>query len=272
MPEPQYGGNSRFDHSNRAMDALHVIYPSPHLLAHDSWAVDLLEDPASARDWWNRIRVFRFGPLRFTVEMECSSEYRLTRQQILEIASWLKDRIDLPNLFLCGSHSPLSPRFPHSLSDVDLVCFIPFESFFKDLQYWCDIESKTRLIMDEGASLFHRGISCGFLLEDFLQFPFMHDAVELRSGDDRLWHITDEAKADILDKRWDAFIEDVNGNRSYQRVIDAIAELIGSHNIYQVATQSRWEDVGWSLTRPTWSALIRDWFNPPEKNEHEPGS
>lgn len=270
MPGSQRDRNFRLDRNNRITDASHVIYPSPHLLAHDPWVVDLLEDPGGAKDWWNRTRVFRFGPLRFTVEMECSSEYRLTRQQILEIASWVTDRIDLPDLYICGSHSPLSPRLPHSLSDVDLVCFIPFESFFDDVQHWCEIESRTRLIIDECGSHFRRGISCGFLLEDFLQFPFMHDAVELASGDDRFWHMTDNEKADILDKRWDSFVENVNGRRSYQRVIDAIAELIGSHKIYQVATQSRWEDVGWALTRPTWSALIRDWFNPVEEDEHGP--
>jgi hypothetical protein len=255
---------SRLENHNRAMDALHIIYPSPHALAHDPWAVDLIEDPGDAGDWCNRIRVFRFGPLRFTVEMECSSEYRLTQQQVLEIANWLTDRIELPNLFLCGSHSPLSPRFPHSLSDIDLVCCIPFEAFFNDVQYWCDIESKSRPTVDECARHFNRGISCGFLLEDFLRFPFMHDAVELTADNDRLWHLTDGEKADILDKRWDAFIEDIRTTRSYQRVIDAIAELIGPHKIHQVATQSRWEDVGWSLTRPTGRALIREWFNPPD--------
>jgi hypothetical protein len=272
MPRSQYEHDSLFEDNNRAMDAWHVIYPSPHLLAHDPWTVDLLEDPGSSGDWWNRVRVFRFGPLRFTVEMECSPEHRLTRPQLMEIASWLTDRIDLPNLFLCGSHSPLSPRLPHSLSDLDFVCFIPFEAFFSDVQYWCDIEAKTRLVIDDCESRFHRGISCGFLLEDFRKLPFMHDAVELTSGDDQFWRMTEEEKVDILGQRWDAFIEDANGQRSYQRVIDAIAELIGSHSIYQVATQSRWEDVGWSLTRPTWSALIRDWFNPPEEIEHGPES
>jgi hypothetical protein len=249
----------RLEQLHRAMDAFHVIHPEGRPMAQDPWTVDLLH-ARPTEDWWNSCRVFRFGPLRFTVELKCSKDNRMSREEIYALADKITSRVALPPLAICGSHSPLSPRYPHHLSDVDLVAFIPFDDFFADIGKWRRLEIETGRIVDRCSEESGVRVSCGFLLDDFKRFPFMHDSVDIVPETAGIWDLSTEAVIEILEERWREFVADVDGARTYQRVIDAVVELIGSHRVHQVVTQARWEDVAWSLTRPTWVALIGEWF------------
>lgn len=245
----------------RLMESVHVLAPLSRVAAHDPWHADLIatrHDKAPTA--LNETRVLSFGPLRLTVAVECSRRHRLPPEIMFRFADQLLERFSLPDLSICGSHSPLSPRLPHSRSDVDFVCFIPEDDFFSDVPAWCAVETDVKRYVSETPE-FHQRVECGFLLQPLKMMPFMFDAAPVMGPDrDNWWDLDDDGVRDVLASRWDQFVDATErSDPPWRGVIERLTSALDPLETLQVSTQPRWADVAWGLQSPQWHRLASEY-------------
>jgi len=246
----------RLDRLYRAMKGQHVLYPEYVPLAHDPWRIDLRQ-PVPA--WWDRYRLYNFGPLRMTVEVSGGPEHRVPCERVFEIVEWLGQRQALPRLALCGSQSPLSPKYPYERSDVDFVCFISFDELFSDIDYWCSTKQRVKSeLMPQCSAAFGLNVDCGFLLEEFRSFPFMMDAADVVGSNAReQWTWSVEQVVTTLEQRWEHFVTHQHEvQRECERLMATLQHFIGQESVVQVVAEVPWKDVIWWAQTPYWKTLF----------------
>lgn len=244
----------------RRSESQHVLFPALRANVHDPWSVDT---PAGVGAAWQDHRVYSFGPLRLTVRVDAGIEHRRTYTELRAIAGSILDQEDLPNLFVCGSQSPLCPRLPHSASDVDLVCFIPTRDFLSDVSRWIEIERRLAALTVRASQETGYSVDCGLLLNGFRHLPFMMDATAVDSDSDSMfWTYSKSEIAAELRRRWHRFASS-SANDEWREVLDALISQVGQARVLQAVAQARWDDVTWSMRSPHWRRLISSYFGTP---------
>lgn len=247
----------RLENLYRIIEAQHMIYPEYAPMIHDSWSVDM-RYPVPG--WWNSYRLLYFGMLRIVVEAQGDLKYRYPPETVFSIADWLRQRLPLPNLWLCGSHSPLSPRYPYHASDIDFVFFISLKNFFEQSEYWMDVMNDTQQkLLPACSRKFGIEVGCGLLAEEFRPFPFLMDAAELDSSQAiKQWDLSLEEVVTILEQRWLEFktSEDILIHNS-QEIIAQLIELFGQERLIQVVAGPRWDDLVAIKTDYRWIDLLK---------------
>lgn len=246
----------RLERLYRAMESHHLLYPSHTPDLHDPWRVDLLRD---APGWWNRFRVYTFGPLRITVEMDGSATYKMPGERVLEIARWILESQPLPNLAICGSQSPLSPRLPHGGSDLDFVCFVTLDDLLADPDRWCQLEARLKShVVPRCIETFGMEVDVGFLLQEFRSYPFLLDVADVDTPDALAqWDLDVGQVVAILERRLAEFTTQAGqAGSDCDRIVTALREAIGARPVVQVAAEARWRDVTWSMRTLQWRDLI----------------
>lgn len=237
----------RLDRLYRAMEGQHLLYPTRLPMLHDPWQISL-QRPTPG--WWNHYRVLRCGMLRITIEVDGGPEHRLPAATVLAMADWIRQRQPLPNLSICGSQSPLSPKYPYAGSDVDFVFFVPLEELFVNAQHWHTVLQHIQLeLMPQCSETFGKEITCGLLAEEFRSLPAMMDLADI-SGPDAVeqWKLSMDEVVTTLERRWEEFkaakgrLED-----DYQQIIAVLQQhgLAGEGHLVQIVTDARWVDVTW---------------------------
>lgn len=204
-------------------------------LSGGSCRVDVISDPLDA-SFRRGLRLHRAGLIEIPVNVNDAGEYRL---QPDEVAAWekLPEVAELlPDLWLCGSNSPVSMRTPYAASDVDLVRFAPLQELRADPDQWSAwlFQAKDAIAPRLQHSC-NREVNIGLLPLEMSVLPGMADA----------WPVSQVADAppaamalQMVDSRIDAFLRPTE--RVY-RNLKTIAVQLGAPSTFFVGP--RWVDI-----------------------------
>lgn len=235
--------SARLNRLYRYMEGEHALSPHFEPCVHDPWHVNLAS-PGSG--WWNTRRSFRCGLLRVTAEVDGSWEYRVPGPTVLAIRDWLLEREALPNLYVCGSQSPLSPKMPYHNSDIDLLFVVPLEDLFRRAKHWHQVLLRVqRELMPACCEAFGQDVNCGLLASEFLAFPGMFDTAELTSPDALdLWSLELADVVTQLEQKRSDFETQAEQREALIRQVTALMTTPYMRPV-QVVGEARWVDVTW---------------------------
>lgn len=144
--------------------------------AHGDTFVPRLRAWPSRESYTEGWRLHRLGLIDLPVRVATDIGFRIRPETVAELAAIAQARLNLPDLAVCGSHSPISLRVPTQVSDVDFVCFVPLARLWAEPDYWshwlAEAQGPVAADLSKRAD---REVSIGLLASEFKVLPGMAD-------------------------------------------------------------------------------------------------